>query len=94
MSNLEVNIEKISINSPYLEEVKKLGRANAKTLGHFPNGAFDDYAKRKQILIAIDKQNKFLGYLLYANPYHKYIRIHHLSTVNEARGRGIAKLLV
>lgn len=35
MDNPEVRIEKIGSKSPYLDAVKKLWRANAKTLGFF-----------------------------------------------------------
>ncbi|MDZ4786735.1 MAG: GNAT family N-acetyltransferase [bacterium] len=94
MDELKVNIEKIASNSTYVEAVKKLGRANAKTLGHLPKGAFDDYAKREQILTAVDTEGNLLGYLLFANPHRKIIKIHHLCVKNECKGKGIAKLLV
>lgn len=94
MDDLEVKIEKIDGNSPYLDAVKKLGRANAKTLGHFPEGAFDEYIKREQILIAIDKQGCFLGYLLYGKPRGRTIKIYHLATKTESRGNGIGRRLV
>lgn len=94
MTNLEVRVEKIGSESQYLDEVKKLGRANSKTLGHLPKGAFDNYAKQEQILVAFDESG-FLGYLLYASPQkERTIKIHHLCITSEAKGRGIAKLLV
>jgi predicted GNAT family acetyltransferase len=94
MDNPEVRIEKIGSKSPYLDAVKKLWRANAKTLGFFSNDAFDDYAKSEQILIALNEEDNFLGYLIYYANRSKIIKIQHLCTTNEAQGRGIAKLLV
>ena len=52
-------------NSPYLNDVIELGTQNSITLGFFPQSAFIEFAKKQQILVAIDEKNAFLGYLLY-----------------------------
>lgn len=59
-----MNIEAIDPTSPYLATVKALGKANAAPLGVFPEGAFEDYARRKTILVALDEQDNCVGYLL------------------------------
>lgn len=83
----------IDHKSPYLDQVKKLGDENNATLGFFPNGAFDDFAKRKQIIVALDSQNKCVGYLLYRLSYRKVIIIHLCISIN-SRKKGIAQALV
>lgn len=83
----------IDHKSPYLAQVKKLGDENSATLGFFPNGAFDDFASRKQIIIALDSQNKCIGYLLYRISYGRVIIIHLCVSINY-RKKGIAQALV
>ncbi|HEY6248183.1 MAG TPA: GNAT family N-acetyltransferase [Pyrinomonadaceae bacterium] len=60
-----MRITEIDYSSKHLGTVKALGVANSQTLGFFPEGAFDDYARRRQILVAIDDQQKCVGYVLY-----------------------------
>lgn len=60
-----MKIEIVTFDSPHLPAVKKLGKENAATLGFFPEGAFDDHAKKKLIFAAIDENENCLGYLLY-----------------------------
>lgn len=88
-----MKIEAINYTSPYLKAVKALGRANAGTLGLFPEGAFDDHAKRGTILVVIDDQGKCVGYLLYRIRYG-YAYIVHLCVDTAVRGAGLAHLLV
>lgn len=90
-----VRIEVINETSPYLPEVNKLGDANTSTLSIFPTGAFEDRAKRKQILIALSDSGEFLGYLMYriAHRYNR-VAIIHLCIKTEYRGQGITRELV
>jgi ribosomal protein S18 acetylase RimI-like enzyme/predicted nucleic acid-binding protein len=77
-----------------LTEVMALGKKNAKTLGMFPEGAFIDHAKRKNILIAIEN-NQLLGYLLFRITQSKgIISVAHLCIDTEQRNKGIAKALL
>jgi GNAT superfamily N-acetyltransferase len=59
-----MNVIEVGHTSTHLKSVKALHAANSQTLGFFPEGAFDDYAHRGQILGAIDDK-KCIGYLLY-----------------------------
>ena len=65
MTNNNIYIKSINSSSIYADEVKSLGKANSKTLSLFPNGAFDDYIRQGNVLVALDEDHSFLGYLLY-----------------------------
>lgn len=86
-------IAAIDDRSPHLEEVKKLWRGNSETLGYLPEGAFDDYARQRHILVALDTAGKFAGYLLYRVVRAKAM-IAHLCISERARGKGYADVLV
>lgn len=80
--------------SPYLQEVIELGSANANTLGFLPRGAFVKYAADNQILVALDKERKIIGYLLYAtSSKEKLAYIVHLCVEQSSRRKGVAKAL-
>jgi ribosomal protein S18 acetylase RimI-like enzyme/predicted nucleic acid-binding protein len=87
-----MNIEAINERSPHLDTVKAIGRANAETLGHFPNGAFEEYAARKQILVALNDQGHCVGYLLYYVSRHR-AKIVHLCVETTWRGKGVSEHL-
>jgi predicted nucleic acid-binding protein/GNAT superfamily N-acetyltransferase len=89
----EIRIEEIDASSPYLTAVRLLWRVNASTLGFFTQGAFEDYASRKQILVALTNDNQFLGYCLY-RVSRSTAHIVHLCIGESFRGRGIAGILV
>lgn len=77
--------------SRYLEQVIKLGDANKDTLGFLQRGAFIEQAARKQILVALDKDENFLGYLLYGiNRRELLVYITHLCAKESQRGKGVA----
>ncbi|WP_158542338.1 GNAT family N-acetyltransferase [Lujinxingia litoralis] len=78
-------------NSQPLTAVKRLWRMNSATLGFFPDGAFNEYAKRGQILGVVLKE-KCVGYLLYAKS-REYARITHLCVHPDNRGQGIPEIL-
>lgn len=83
----------VDSNSPHLATVKKLGKENASTLGFFPDGAFDDHSRKKQILAALDEKDNLQGYLLYRISNRK-ATIVHLCIDKNARQNGTAKQLV
>lgn len=85
-SDDQIKIVAINEESLHLSSVKALWRQSSKTLGFFPSGAFDDYAKQKNILVAIDSKNACIGYLLYRCS-HGRITIVHLC-VDGRRGTG------
>ena len=83
----------IDENSPHLETVKNLWRANSATLGFLPEGAFIDYASQRHILVALDSSDKCVGYLLYRVTKNK-ATIAHLCIAGSVRGQGHAARLV
>lgn len=70
-----------------------LHRLNAKTLGFFPKGAFEEHAKLRQIIAAIESDGNCLGYILYRIARGR-ATIVHLCVADAARGKGVARLLV
>ncbi len=70
-----------------------LHRLNAKTLGFFPKGAFEEHAKLRQIIVALQFDDNFLGYLLYRVARGR-ATIVHLCVAEAARRKDVATLLV
>jgi len=92
---MDIKIEKISEGSPHLDTVKDLARKNRNTLGFLPEGAFDQYAKWRQILIAINERNECVGYLLFrVAKTNRKVSITHLCVAKKYRSLGIARKLV
>jgi predicted nucleic acid-binding protein/GNAT superfamily N-acetyltransferase len=91
-------IELIDENSPHLAKVKDLGRRNRKTLGFFPDGAFEEHAAKGGLLIARSERGDVLGYLLFRVVWRGGVWpiavIVHLCIGDEHRNKGIAKELV
>ena len=92
MKNL-ITLERLSFPTPHLERVVALHRLNAKTLGFFPKGAFEEHAKLRQIFIALDADGNCLGYLLYRIARGR-ASIVHLCTADATRRTGVARRLV
>lgn len=88
-----MRIEIVDQYSPHLPAIKALGRADAQTLGFFPEGAFEDYAARRGILVALDDSDQCLGYVLYRTT-RGYALIVHLCVASAVRGQGVARTLV
>ena len=70
MSNSEGLMHKVEVleideTSPHLIAVKDLWRANKATLGFLPDGAFNEYASKRMILVALNPDGECVGYLLY-----------------------------
>ncbi len=87
-------IEAVSDDSSFLDGVKRLWRANRKTLGPYPDGAFQERAQAGQILVAIE-DGTVVGYLLYyTSSRHGRVRLTHLCVDAGQRGRGFARQLI
>ncbi len=52
MTNNGVYIKAIKGNSEYADQVKTLGKANSSTLSLFPEGAFEQYIWKGNVLVA------------------------------------------
>jgi GNAT superfamily N-acetyltransferase/predicted nucleic acid-binding protein len=66
--------------------------ADSQRLGFFPKGAFEEYARAGQILLAFDERGELLGYLLYRVAKRRAM-IAHLCTAPAARRKGVARAL-
>lgn len=85
--------EAIDLHSPHLRKVKRLGRLNSATLGFLPEGAFDEHAARRQIIVALDETDECTGYVLYRVSHHR-ATIVHLCVEDNHRRKGVAKSLI
>lgn len=83
----------IDHRSPHLETVKALGKANAATLGFLPEGAFEEYAARRNIIVAINPKGECVGYCLFRVSNQQAI-IAHLCVTPSNRKQGVARALV
>lgn len=88
-----MKLETIDHNSPHLDRVKALGKANAATLGFLPEGAFDEHAERRNIIVAADAKSKCIGYCLYRIT-GRQATIAHLCVDSSHRKQGVARALV
>lgn len=88
-----VLIQAVDHTSPHLAAVKKLWRANSDTLGFLPDGAFDERARAKQLLVALNDAGDCVGYLLWRRSKGK-ASIIHLCAANQTRRQGCASALV
>lgn len=96
MKSAHINaVKTIGRDSPFLEAVKTLWRKHADTLGFFPDGAFEEYAAKKQIVVAVDSAGAFIGYLLFRiTPSRNNASIVHLCVDQSKQRQGVAELLV
>ena len=88
-----MRVEQITHIAVHLPQIKSLGRANAETLGFLPDGAFDHYASRDWILVALDDLEVCIGYLLYRVSSRR-ANIVHLCVSESWRNKGVARALV
>jgi predicted nucleic acid-binding protein/GNAT superfamily N-acetyltransferase len=88
-----MRIKTIDLTSSHLSKVKALGAANSSTLGFLPEGAFDEHARKQQIIAAIDSAEECVAYLLYRISRERAIIVH-LCVSGAARRKGMASKLV
>lgn len=91
--NNGIKLEHAALSASVLESVISLHRANSKTLGFFPRGAFEEHAKLRQLVVALDDGGDCLGYVLYRVARGR-ASVVHLCVSETARNKGIARLLV
>lgn len=100
MSNrvLDMEIRRIDPDSNDLDRVIQLWRSNSATLGFFPNGAFDEHARRGRIFGAFASRDNLAGYLLYRVTHRGAVLpraiVVHLCVHRQYRGQGVARVLV
>jgi GNAT superfamily N-acetyltransferase/predicted nucleic acid-binding protein len=88
-----IQTQAIDDKSPYLEDVKHLWRSNSHWLGYYPEGAFQDRARRRQIIVAL-KNKVCCGYLIYFRTERRKVRLSHLCIKDGHRGEGLARRLI
>lgn len=89
-----MTIEFIDDKNKFFSDVKILGKKNSSTLGFMPEGGFEDYAKKRCIIIAADN-DILCGYIMYREvPRYSRISIVHLCVDCKYRGKGLTKLLL
>lgn len=86
-------VSPVTADSPHLDAVKALWRQNSQTLGFYPNGAFEERARKRQILGAF-KNDVLVGYLLFYTTKTSCVRITHLCVSETSRGDGVARALI
>lgn len=93
-----MKIIEIDPSSKFLNDIKELWRANSKTLGFFPDGAFNEHALHKNIIAVINKTGTLQGYLLYRvvrrGKMWPEVTIVHLCIDERFRNQGIGKRLI
>jgi GNAT superfamily N-acetyltransferase/predicted nucleic acid-binding protein len=86
-------VSTVTLDSPHLDAVKALWRKNSQTLGFFPNGAFEQRARRGWILGAFEN-DVLVGYVLYYTKKSSCVVITHLCVSETRRGAGVARVLI
>lgn len=86
-------VQAIDEQSQHLETVKQLWRLHSATLGFLPEGGFQDYARERHVVIALDGSGVCVGYLLYRIVREK-ATIAHFCVATEVRRQGYARLLL
>jgi predicted nucleic acid-binding protein/predicted transcriptional regulator/GNAT superfamily N-acetyltransferase len=93
-----IDLVDVVFGSALLDAVRSLGDANRRWTGFLPSAAWSDYAQRGTILAAVavtEQANtaELLGYAAYRLPRDEVV-LAHLVVAQNARGNGIARLLV
>ncbi len=93
MTPARIIIKELEPTSSHLTTVKALGKSNSATLGFLPDGAFDEYVLRGQILIALTPAGICCGYVLFRISRRR-VHLSHLCVNPGDRNSGIARALV
>jgi hypothetical protein len=73
-----VRVVEVRPGTELLAKIQELWRRHSDTLGFFPEGAFDEYARKKCVLAAIDDDTALLGYTLFRTTHRRKASIAHL----------------
>ena len=87
------SIRIVRCGTDLLEQVIALHGPNRATLGFFPRGAFEDYARRDGILAAVGDDGRVLGYTAFRTSAG-WTHLAHLCVDENRRGTSIARDLV
>ena len=91
---LSVQVLAISERPDVLEQVRELGRANSRTLGFLPVGAYEHCARNDEILVAT-ANSTVVGYLLFRRRKRSHsVAITHLCVDESYRRQSVARSLV
>jgi predicted nucleic acid-binding protein/GNAT superfamily N-acetyltransferase len=90
---MTIHVETIDDCSPHLADVIRLWRANSNRLGYYPEGAFYERARKRQIIVAL-LDGTCRGYVLYYRSSRRKAIITHLCVDEVCRGQGVAKHLI
>jgi hypothetical protein len=93
MTPAAIIVKELDPNSPHLATVKALGKVNASTLGFLPDGAFDEYVLRGQIIAAFKPSGDCCGYALFRISRRR-VHLAHLCVNNADRNDGIGRALI
>ena len=88
-----LTVEVVPPRSVRLRAVKALWRQNRTTLGFFPDGAFEDHARKGWVLGACGQSGSLEGYLIYRLSGAAVVIVH-LCIAEQFRGKGLARRLV
>ncbi len=85
----------VPTGSPLLRGVVALGDANRRTTGLLPHAAWDDYARSGHLVAAVhlDRPDTPAAYAAFRLPREEVV-LAHLVVAADARGQGLARLLV
>jgi GNAT superfamily N-acetyltransferase len=87
-------IEVVADGSSELDGVMRLWRANRKTLGPYPKGAFAERAQKGQVIAAVE-DGSVVGYaLFYPSERVNWVRLSHLCVDESKRKQGLARQLI
>lgn len=89
-----MNIDFIDSSHSLYPAVKRLGTKYKATLGFMPDGGFDDYAARRNIVTA-SEGGELMGYLMYREvKQFSRVTIVHLAVDDPFRGKGVSTMLI
>jgi predicted nucleic acid-binding protein/GNAT superfamily N-acetyltransferase len=90
----DVKVEYIDLHHRFFQDVIRLGKKNASTLGFMPEGGFCDHARQGGILVAHNGEG-LIGYLMFRSAIRQSrISIVHLCVDERFRGGKIANRLL
>lgn len=83
----------VSADSEDLKQVIALWRTNRATLGLFPKGAFDSYARKGGVYAATTGESEVVGYFVF-RASRGWARLVHFCVHKSCRGTGVAEAMM